>query len=111
MIKEEFRISNGAPIPLLKVVDFETLGALWGPRAPNPDLLCFVLRLSDEDAMEDVTLVRERSRVFTLERSMNSPNPDLYSVPRKVRFDDHNKKLKFLNSSIDLMHLRKLTRR
>ena len=42
----KFRSSNGWQTPLPKVIDFEPLGALLGPGAPDPDLLRFVLKLS-----------------------------------------------------------------
>ena len=41
LIYEEFRTSNGRQSPLLKMVDFELLGALFGPEAPDADLAPF----------------------------------------------------------------------
>ena len=55
-IEKEFRTSNGWHIPLLKMVDFEPLGALLGPGAPDPDLLRFVLRLSVQDNMKSIEI-------------------------------------------------------
>ena len=48
-IYEEFQTLNGWNIPWTKVVDFESLGALLGPGAPDPDLLRFVLKLNAQD--------------------------------------------------------------
>ena len=48
----DFGRLNSWKNPLAKVVDFEPLGALSGPGAPDPDLLGFVLGLSDQDGME-----------------------------------------------------------
>ena len=38
------------------MVDFESLGALLGPGAPDPDLLRFVLRLSVQDNTRSIQI-------------------------------------------------------
>ena len=40
-----FGRSDGCNIPLAKMVDFVSLGALFGPGAPDPDLLHFQFNL------------------------------------------------------------------
>ena len=39
-----------------KVVDFESLGALLGPGAPDPDLLRFVLKLNVQDNASSIQI-------------------------------------------------------
>ena len=41
---------------LAKVVDFEPLGTLLGPGAPDPDLLRFVLKLSVQDNTKSIQI-------------------------------------------------------
>ena len=70
--------------------DFEPLGALSGPGAPDPDLLGFVLGLNVRTAWKVVTCVREWSRVFKQERTINSPNPycckSVWTCPEKNHY-------------------------
>ena len=48
------------------MVDFESLGALLGPGAPDPDLLRFALKLSGQNSMV---------RYHTYENGANSSKP------------------------------------
>ena len=54
------------------MVDFEPLGALLGPRAPDPDLLRFVLKLSAQDNTKSLQIP---SYVFDLNLSLASSEP------------------------------------
>ena len=38
------------------MVDFESLGALLGPGAPDPDLLRFVLKLNAQDNAKSIQI-------------------------------------------------------
>ena len=104
-----FRRLKSWKIPLAKVVDFEPLGALFALGGLEADLTPIWRSHRRRVSLTICICVRERSRFFTFERSMNSPNPYFCNVPQTFRLDDHNKKFEILNISVDVLQFLQLT--